>query len=300
MVRKFSLRIILAGFTLALLLLASKFCEVLANDYNCTGTLGSITVDNLNVPQNATCILNGTQVEGNLFVRSNATLYAYAAQVDGNIQAYQSARVEVHPDSRVGGDIQVDTSGSLLVSGVHIDGNLQAFRNTGGVSITGNTIDNNLQCVNNDPPPTGGDNNVGGDMEDQCANLQLGNPPPAVIDREAPIVRWIAPVLVGERHNLHEGESVVLEVEASDNDTIAQVTFFRWDAVNEVYVTLGILDMPPFQIEINASTLNPNWNQVFVTASDLAGNKSDRTYIWIYKLVEGEMGNMIYLPAIGK
>jgi hypothetical protein len=300
MVRGFSLRAILAGFTLASLLLASSNSEVLAKDYNCTGTLGSITVDNLNVPKNATCILNGTQVEGNLFVRNKATLYAYAVKVDGNIQADRSARVEVHPDSLVGGDIQVNSSGSLLVSGVQIDGNLQAFQNTGGVSIIGNTIDNNLECLDNDPPPTGGDNNVGGDMEGQCANLQSVDPPPVVIDREAPVVRWIGPVHVGERHNLHEGESVRLEVEASDNDTIAQVTFLRWDAVNELYVTLGILDKPPFQIEIDASTLNPNWNQVFVFASDPAGNKSDNTFIWIYKLVQGEMDNFINLPMIGK
>jgi len=300
MIRGFSLRVILAGFTLALLLLASSNYEVLADDYNCTGTLGSITVDNLNVPQNATCILNGTQVEGNLFVRSNATLYAYAVQVDGNIQANLSARVEVHPDSLVGGDIQVDDSGSLLVSGVQIDGDLQAFRNTGGVSITGNTIDNNLQCVDNDPPPTGGDNYVGGDMEGQCANLQSGDPPPGAIDLEAPVVRWIAPVLVGEQYTLREGESVLIEVEASDNDAIAQVTFLRWDAVHELYVTLGILDMPPFHIEIDASTLNPNWNQVFVFASDLAGNKSEIPFIWIYKLVQGEMGNLIYLPMVRK
>jgi hypothetical protein len=44
-------------------------------------------------------------------------------------------------------------------------------QHTGGVSITANTIDGNLQCKENNPAPTGGDNIVKGIMEDQCANL---------------------------------------------------------------------------------------------------------------------------------
>jgi hypothetical protein len=39
---------------------------------------------------------------------------------------------------------------------------LQAFKNTGGVSITRNVIDGNLQCKENRPPPTGGGNIVDG------------------------------------------------------------------------------------------------------------------------------------------
>jgi hypothetical protein len=119
------------------------------------GTLGLIIVDNLNVPTNATCTLNGTYIQGNLFVRRGATLYANAVRVDGNIQADQAAQVLVRPGSTVGGDIQVDTSGLLVVNSVRIDGN--------------------LQCQGNVPPPTGGNNTVGGNKEDQCANLQPGD-----------------------------------------------------------------------------------------------------------------------------
>jgi hypothetical protein len=49
-------------------------------------------------------------------------------------------------------------------------GNLQAVSNTGGLVIENNTIAENLQCKQNNPPPTGG-GNTAGDKEDQCAKL---------------------------------------------------------------------------------------------------------------------------------
>jgi hypothetical protein len=37
-------------------------------------TLGAVIVDDLDVPMNATCTLNGTKVEGNISVYQGATL----------------------------------------------------------------------------------------------------------------------------------------------------------------------------------------------------------------------------------
>lgn len=188
---------------LALMALVASPMTVLADDYPCTGTVGAITVDNLRVPDNATCTLQGTRVEGNIFVETNANLFANNVRVDGNIQAENAARVDVYTGSFVGGSIQIVQSGSANIYGVVIDsdlyfddnelfliaadntigGNLQAFQNTGGISITGNTIGGNLQCKENFPPPTGGDNIVEGSKEDQCENLSGGvrpDPPPVV------------------------------------------------------------------------------------------------------------------------
>lgn len=39
------------------------------------------------------------------------------------------------------------------------------------MKILANRIDGNLQCKENVPPPTGGDNIVQGSKEDQCATL---------------------------------------------------------------------------------------------------------------------------------
>ncbi len=121
-----------------------------------------------------------------------------------------------------------------------------------------------------------------------------------MIDQAAPTVQWTAPVLDGQRYDLREGEQVLLEIEVSDNGTIGEVKFLLWDAVNELYVTLASLDQPPYSIMINASALQPGWNQIFGFASDLAGNQSNYPYIWLYKLTDGVMDHSIYLPLVGR
>lgn len=52
-----------------------------------------------------------------------------------------------------------------------VNADVQVFTNTGGVRISANRIDANLQCKSNTPPPTGGGNEVQGNKEDQCAGL---------------------------------------------------------------------------------------------------------------------------------
>ena len=176
---------------LALLVLALAGPATFADELDCFGALGAVTVDNLRVPQDATCTLDGTRVEGTIKVETNATLYATSVDVDGNVQAENAARVEVLPGSAVGGSVQIVQSGAARVDSVVINGdlffdendlyliatnsviggNLQAFQNSGGLLITNNTIDGNLQCKENIPAPIGGGNVVQGNKEDQCANL---------------------------------------------------------------------------------------------------------------------------------
>jgi hypothetical protein len=162
-----------------------------AEETVCRGSLGAVTVDNLRVPQSATCSLNGTVIQGTLKVERAATLVARNIRVIGNVQAENAARVDVLSGSRVGGSIQIKQGGSARITGVvigqdlqfdantralsaasnYIVGNLQAFQNRGGLSITRNRIDGNLQCKENVPAPTGGGNVVQGNKEDQCSGL---------------------------------------------------------------------------------------------------------------------------------
>jgi hypothetical protein len=48
---------------------------------------------------------------------------------------------------------------------------VQIVKNTGSLTILGNTIGGNLQCKENSQTPTGGGNIVGGKKEDQCSGL---------------------------------------------------------------------------------------------------------------------------------
>ena len=162
-----------------------------ADETVCKGTIGAVTVDNLRVPDGATCRLEGTHVKGTVKVEVDAILRAFGVRVIGNVQAENARKVVVRDGSRVGGSVQIvqggaakvlrtsvngdilfdDQEGRLAAKRNRVGGNLQAFKNTGGVKIRANRIDGNLQCKENVPPPTGGDNIVQGTKEDQCATL---------------------------------------------------------------------------------------------------------------------------------
>jgi hypothetical protein len=174
--------------TLALALMVPAAAQ--AEERVCTGTIGAATVDNLRVPQGASCTLNGTQIRGTLKVERNAALVADRIRTVGNVQAEGARRVVVR-SSRIGGSFQVvqGRSASLQSTIVNGDilydsniaqlaatrntvgGNIMAFQNRGGVAITANRVDGNLQCKANIPAPTGGRNIVQGVKEDQCARL---------------------------------------------------------------------------------------------------------------------------------
>jgi hypothetical protein len=162
-----------------------------AEERVCRGTIGARTVDNLRVPQGATCTLNGTFVKGTIRVQRAATLMAVDVRVIGNVQGQNAENVVVRAGSRVGGSVQVvqgerarvatsrvdgdilfdENDGRVSVVSSQIDEDVQAFQNTGGVTIRDNRIDGNLQCKANSPPPTGGGNVVQGNKEDQCKGL---------------------------------------------------------------------------------------------------------------------------------
>jgi len=162
-----------------------------AEERVCRGFIGRTTVDNLRVPQDATCDLSRTRVKGTIKVESNATLRAQNIVVIGNVQAENALLVVVARRSRIGGSVQVVQGGGATVADSDVDGDIlyddnrdalrvlrtdvggsvQVFQNTGGVEIRRNVIDGNLQCKENEPAPVGGRNVVGGNKEDQCEGL---------------------------------------------------------------------------------------------------------------------------------
>lgn len=176
-----------------LLALAVMTPAALAEERVCRGTIGSTTVDNLLVPQGASCTLNGTRVQGTIKVENGARLVANGVRVIGNVQSEGFQAITLKENSRVGGSVQLKnglSGGTGKIVSTRINGdlqfeanqarmvarnstilaNLQVFQNTGGVVLENNTIAENLQCKENSPPPTGG-GNTAGDKEDQCAAL---------------------------------------------------------------------------------------------------------------------------------
>lgn len=162
-----------------------------AEERTCRGTIGAAIVDNLRVPQRATCVLKGTRVKGTVKVERAAVLDAQRVRVVGNVQGENAAKVTVRASSRIGGSVQVNQGGRasviasfvtqdilfdenrrpLAIRGNAVGGNVQAFQNRGGIEIWRNRIDGNLQCKENSPRPVGGGNVVQGNKEDQCRRL---------------------------------------------------------------------------------------------------------------------------------
>jgi hypothetical protein len=180
-------------FTMAMLALAVFAPAAQAEERVCRGTIGATTVDNLRVPQGASCTLNGTRVEGTVKVERNARLTANGIRVKGNVQSEGFKNILLRRASVVVGSVQLENGlrdGSGQVLNTRINGDLQFFsnkarmiargntilanfqanQNTGGLVIENNRISENLQCQSNNPRPTGG-GNTAGDKEGQCARL---------------------------------------------------------------------------------------------------------------------------------
>jgi hypothetical protein len=163
-----------------------------AGDVVCPGSLGAVTIDG-NLIVNGPCSLAGTRVKGNVFVEPRGQLLAKKASIEGNVQSQGGARVrlvrtEVDGDvqlfeltsdkgsvvqrSSVGGSVQLEDNRSPLSEVESFVGSdVQVNANRGGAVIYLNVIGGNLQCQSNVPPPTGGQNQVGGSKEDQCEAL---------------------------------------------------------------------------------------------------------------------------------
>jgi hypothetical protein len=147
--------------------------------------------DDVTIPSNTDCTFTSVRIRGDLVLESGASLVATTLTVEGNIDALQArlltllnASVEgnitfeeggeagLH-DSLVEGNLHLEANlGPLYVDNSTIGGNVDLVDNSGGpFSVSRNSIDGNLKCSGNSPPPSGGDNTVGGDREGQCRDL---------------------------------------------------------------------------------------------------------------------------------
>jgi hypothetical protein len=99
-----------------------------------------------------------------------------------------------------------------------------------------------------------------------------------MIDPIFPTINWISPVTNGEIYEA-SNQGVSLQAAAVDNLSIAQVHFFRWDALLNTYVDIGVVYNSPYQWFLDTQTLNYGWNQIFARAKDTAGNNSTIPFI---------------------
>ena len=177
---------ILTGAAAALVIVAPAAAE----ERQCTGRIGAVYLDNIFVPDGASCVLDGTRAKGSIVVGRGAALSARSVSITGNLQAEGANSVRVYGRSTFGGSVQIVQGGSASIESARINGdilfdenvnalnannnvvggNLQAFKNMAGVNLVRNQIKGNLQCKENTPAPTGS-GNTASSKEDQCARL---------------------------------------------------------------------------------------------------------------------------------
>ena len=68
-------------------------------------------------------------------------------------------------------------------------------------------------------------------------------------------MNWVSPVTNGATYQCYD-QLVQLEVTATDNVAVDHVNFWRWDAVNLVWVFIGTDNSVPYQSSVACSTLN--------------------------------------------
>jgi hypothetical protein len=292
-------------------------------------TTGSFVGGSIQIHNSGAAVIQGVEIDSDLFFEDNdRSLRADNNTISGNLQAFKNTGGVSINGNTIGGNLQCkENDPPPTGAGNNVNGNMEdQCENFGGdpppaatdtprpPTNTSPAPTNTRQAATNTPAPS---NTPPAPTNSPPAPTL---PPPAptntprvpthtpagptstpqIIDQEAPSVRWIAPVQAGGRYDLSAGAQVRLAAEASDNRGIGQVQFFRWDAVKNQYITIANLVQPPYQTDISASALNAEWNQVFVIASDQAGNTSDYPFIWLYKLGEDQKGVLIYLPFTRK
>ncbi|MGE5223044.1 MAG: cadherin-like domain-containing protein, partial [Omnitrophica WOR_2 bacterium] len=130
-----------------------------------------------------------------------------------------------------------------------------------------------------------------GSLQSTIATVQL-----YVIDDAKPVVNWIAPVDNQGIYNFSQG-FVTLEVNATDNVSVDHIRFIWWNSEAEEFVELGAVTIQPYQLSLDTTMLNPDWNQIFALAYDTSGNASERQFIWL--LNESKPSTiLIYLPVV--
>ncbi|MCU0838373.1 MAG: hypothetical protein MUE49_06585 [Rhodospirillales bacterium] len=170
-----------------------------AGTTNCPGNIINRTVDNVFV--NGSCIIRNSTVEGNIVVSTKGDLLVQGSTIKGSVQSEGGSRVRLQTnpangretavngdiqifdtvagltsaitDVNVGGSIQLDSNAAPIVVRFNdVGSDVQVFQNAARVRLGGNTIDGNLQCKENTPPPLNeGGNVVEGSAEDQCSGF---------------------------------------------------------------------------------------------------------------------------------
>ena len=139
-------------------------------DYHCNGSIQNRSIDD-NVSINKNCQLDNVNIKGNVMLYQGAQALISNSSIDGNLESKGSFSSVVARDNRIDGNIQLEEGQSIQLNSNQVKGDIQLKKNSQKIVVSDNIIDGNLQCESNQVQPTGGNNRVDGNKEDQCRRL---------------------------------------------------------------------------------------------------------------------------------
>lgn len=131
-----------------LIMTTISLCSSFSFAATCSKTMNNNVInDDLNIPENATCVLNGSVINGNISAGKNASLTVNGATVQGDVTTQNSKAVKFDK-ATVNGDVKLNQTISSIV-------------------LDKSVINGDLTCVGN-VKSTGGMNVVRGDVQGKC------------------------------------------------------------------------------------------------------------------------------------
>ena len=139
-------------------------------DFQCNGSIKNKTIDD-NVKITQQCTLDRVTVKGNVMVYANAKATILNSTIDGNLESKGSFSQVTAKNNTIDGNIQLEKGKTIQLQNNRVDGNIELKENRSSIQVTANQVDGNLKCESNSQKPTGGQNRVKGDKEEQCSHL---------------------------------------------------------------------------------------------------------------------------------
>ena len=154
------------------------------------GISGNFVSGDLRIPRDTRCVIDDLHVAGNLRLDEGASLVGSHVRVTGNVEGREAEELTL-TDAAIFGDLRFEDGGSLTLRESSVAGKVEIKSNVGSIelqdnvieddvkleknrggpfSLVRNTIDDKLDCKENDPPPAGA-GNVADEKTGQCRAL---------------------------------------------------------------------------------------------------------------------------------
>jgi hypothetical protein len=110
--------------------------------FRCESTLTGVTIDNVVVPRDASCILVDSAVNGNVSVGKNAFLQATNTAIGGKVRADRALSIFIDTGSSVGGSVRTDHTSQVFIFNATVNGDVEVDDTPEVVQICGTTVPN--------------------------------------------------------------------------------------------------------------------------------------------------------------